>query len=264
MPKTKKVYCTIFACLILVAPVMAQQGKNTLTNADVVKMVKAGLPENTVIMAIQQSHTNFDTSPDALVALKDQGISAPILDAMLQAQGNRLSPPSTGATSAPTLRTAAAPTRGLKLIDGANQVEMKYTTADMRSSGMFGNPFSVKVRWALNGNHAQLRITNTSPTFEVSIPNNVQPADYVTLAKLDTKSDRRELQAVKAGLTGSSNQLPKDKLVPITLEESQGQSNSASGYYKLYMVKLVNPIPPGEYAVLVQGSFYDFGVDASK
>lgn len=262
MPKPKKAFRTIFACLVLATQVMAQQGKNTLTNADVIKMVKAGLPETTIITAIQQSQVNFDTSPDALVELKNQGVSPAILDAMLQAQGKRTSPPSTGSAQGQALGNTGTSTSQVKLIDGTNQIDMKYTMADMRTSGMFGNPFSMKVRYALKGNHAQLRTSNTSPIFEVAIPSNAQPSDYVALARLDVKSDRRELQAGKASITGFSNQLPKDKIVPVTLEEAQGQNNS--GYYKIYRVKLVNPTRPGEYALVFQSMFYDFGVDANK
>lgn len=44
---------------------MAQQEKKTLPNADVVTMIKAGLPESTVVLAIQNSPANYDTSPQA-------------------------------------------------------------------------------------------------------------------------------------------------------------------------------------------------------
>jgi len=48
--------------------------KKPLTNADVISMVKAGLAESTVVLAIQHSATNFDTSPEALISLKSQGV----------------------------------------------------------------------------------------------------------------------------------------------------------------------------------------------
>lgn len=54
-----------------------------MTNADVVEMVTAGLPESTIVLAIQQSQTNFDTSPKALILLKKQSVSQKILEAML-------------------------------------------------------------------------------------------------------------------------------------------------------------------------------------
>lgn len=256
----KKLFCSITTCLILISQVMSYQGK-TLTNPDVVKMFKAGLPDTTIVMAIRQSSPNFDTSPDALVELKNQGVSATVLDAMLQSQGGKAGPPLTGAPTNQDFPSDVSATRGVRLIDGPNSVEMKYSTGDMRSSGMLGNPFSMKVRYALKGNRAQLRLRSTSPTFEIAIPSNVQPADYFSMAKLDTKSDRRELQAAKASVMGYSNQLPKDKLIPVTIEEAQSQNTAGSSYYKLYRVKPVSPLRSGEYAFVVSSSFYDFGVD---
>lgn len=58
-----------------------------LTNDDVVRMVKAGLPESTIVGAMQVSQTEFDVSPAALIALHDAGISQVLMDAMLAAVG---------------------------------------------------------------------------------------------------------------------------------------------------------------------------------
>lgn len=69
--------------------VVAQQANKPLTNADIIEMLKAGLPESTIILSIQQSPTNFDTSPKALIELKQQGASAKVLDAIVQAQAKR-------------------------------------------------------------------------------------------------------------------------------------------------------------------------------
>jgi hypothetical protein len=82
------------ACLFFItSAVTAQKVKNTLTNADVVDMVKAGLAESTIVISIQQSEPNFDTSPKALIELSKQGVSQKILDAMLQAQPTKPVPP---------------------------------------------------------------------------------------------------------------------------------------------------------------------------
>lgn len=48
--------------------------KKPLTNSDVVKMVKAELPESTIIMAIQANPREFDFSVDALIELKSNGV----------------------------------------------------------------------------------------------------------------------------------------------------------------------------------------------
>jgi hypothetical protein len=82
---------TLLARLGAAAQVQRPERK-PITNADVVGMVKAGLAESTVVLAIEQGATNFDTSPQALIALKNAGVSQKILGAML-----------TGATEKTTL-----------------------------------------------------------------------------------------------------------------------------------------------------------------
>jgi hypothetical protein len=59
-----------------------------MTNADVVSMVKAGLAETTIILAVQHSPTNFDTSPQELIRLKNAGVGQKVLDAMLTASSS--------------------------------------------------------------------------------------------------------------------------------------------------------------------------------
>lgn len=64
-------------------------------------MTKAGLTENTIILAIQQGPTQFDTSPTALIKLKNQGVSAKVLDAMIQPSSAASSPSQTSGGTPP-------------------------------------------------------------------------------------------------------------------------------------------------------------------
>jgi hypothetical protein len=83
----------------------AQKGENkTLTNDDVMNMVKSGLAESTIVLAIQQGSTDFDTSPQALISLQSQGVPQKVLDAMITA-GNKERTSPTG----PSVRTPANP-----------------------------------------------------------------------------------------------------------------------------------------------------------
>src|SRR6478609_2921455 len=77
----QKRICAIF----LISGLQSQSTKKPLTNADVIDMVQAGLGESTVLLAIKNSGTNFDTSPQALIELKKKGVSQSIMDAMLSA-----------------------------------------------------------------------------------------------------------------------------------------------------------------------------------
>ena len=54
-----------------------------MTNDDVIKMVKGGLGDATVVQAIDAAEPAFDTSPDGLVKLKQGGVSDAVIQRML-------------------------------------------------------------------------------------------------------------------------------------------------------------------------------------
>src|SRR5215218_1530655 len=55
----------------------------TLTNASVVKLVRAGFREKTVIAIINARPVSFDLSPDRLIELKKGGVPERVILAML-------------------------------------------------------------------------------------------------------------------------------------------------------------------------------------
>jgi hypothetical protein len=64
---------------------VAQESHGPMTNADVLSLTKSGLGEQTIILAIGQGPTNFDTSPPTLIELKKAGVTDRVLNAMLSA-----------------------------------------------------------------------------------------------------------------------------------------------------------------------------------
>ena len=73
-------------------PPAGEQPARPITNADVVAMVKAGLPEDAIIASLHGKPTSFDTSPDALISLKNQGATDNLVRAVVAAS----QPPPTG------------------------------------------------------------------------------------------------------------------------------------------------------------------------
>ena len=67
--------------LLLVLPLAAIAAP--MTNDDVIKMVKGGLGEATVIQAIDAAEAGFDTSPDGLVKLKQGGVSDNVIQRII-------------------------------------------------------------------------------------------------------------------------------------------------------------------------------------
>ena len=56
----------------------------TLGNADIIKLIKAGLSAETIETKIASSETDFDTSTDALVALAGEGVPDRVIRAMIE------------------------------------------------------------------------------------------------------------------------------------------------------------------------------------
>ena len=80
--------------------VMAQA--QVLTNADIVRMVKAQLASGLIANTIDSSDINFDMSPDGLIALKQAGIS----DQLIQYMQTKMRDRKVGASPDGVSRTA--------------------------------------------------------------------------------------------------------------------------------------------------------------
>src|SRR5688572_17704336 len=77
---------TLLICLILlpcVATAQAPAGDGPLTNAAIVKLVKAKFQEKTIITIIESRNSNFDLSTEKMIELKRAGVSEKIILAML-------------------------------------------------------------------------------------------------------------------------------------------------------------------------------------
>jgi hypothetical protein len=60
----------------------AKPGAATLTNADIIRLTQAGIPESAIVNQIASSNKQFDFSPKSCSALKRQHVSPEVLDAM--------------------------------------------------------------------------------------------------------------------------------------------------------------------------------------
>src|SRR5258708_35111984 len=82
---------TIVVALVAVlagASVIAQQKPEALTNASIIKLVRAGFKDKTVIAIIHSRTNRFDLGPDRLIELKHNGVSENVILAMLSQDGS--------------------------------------------------------------------------------------------------------------------------------------------------------------------------------
>ena len=54
-----------------------------MTNADIIKMKRAEFSEQTILLAIENEPADYDTSPDALIELKEAGVTEKVIQKLL-------------------------------------------------------------------------------------------------------------------------------------------------------------------------------------
>ena len=126
-------YTRIFLFLgtmaVLAIPTLAQnQATVRLTNSDVVKMMKAGIPESVIVREIQVAEPNFNTTPDALINLKHQHVPDSVLGAIVDSQtGARMAQPETPPTAYVTGPAFPSHSHRLPNVDAAFRIDSRTT-----------------------------------------------------------------------------------------------------------------------------------------
>lgn len=113
--------------LAVVTPSLAQSpGDAPLTNADVVKMVKAGVPESVILRKVQMSESSFATSPDALIELKRQHVPDDVMAAMVDSEAAMRMPPGEADAVPPAVwQSANGHRHHLPTFDAALRIDSK-------------------------------------------------------------------------------------------------------------------------------------------
>lgn len=110
----KRVITAAILCLsILAFGVYAQQTDAPLTNASVIKLVKAGFKEKTVIAIISNRPSNFKLDTEQLINLKRNGVNENIILAMLSSQmGTSISAEDEWSSNDPFFKDLKTPNAG--------------------------------------------------------------------------------------------------------------------------------------------------------
>ncbi len=240
-----------------------------LTNADVIAMVKAGLPESTLLLSIKNNPSKFSTAPADLIDLQKKGVPPKVLDAMMEAQSRVAS------ASAPAPVPAQNPAMagfdmsgGMSVfwIGGSGRSQMVRATPSGTSSNATAMllPFApIKLRDVFSNPRADLRMNGTQAAFEVIVPPGVRATDQVVLVRFTVNRKGRMIETARIGSSGFSSTMSssfqeKDR-IPVTAEPVVGSKPTNFGTPT--KITPNEALPPGEYAVVVQSLYHDFGVD---
>ena len=123
---TRQVAIVLAILLATVTPSLAQSAADVLTNADIVKMVKAGIPESVIVRKVQGSESNFATSPNALIELKRQHVPDDVMEAMLDSEAAMRMPPADPNAAPPAVfRSSNERPHHLPTFDAALRIDSK-------------------------------------------------------------------------------------------------------------------------------------------
>lgn len=302
MSRLRRICIGVFVAWLVAATGLSAQlarpsEPKPLTNADVVKMVQAGLSDNLVIAAIRQApKTAFDATPDALVALKKAGVSDAVLAVVMNpAAATSAAPetaprPSTKAATDNPNDPAALHAPGIYIDLGADEapklLPLEPTVFSQgKTGGMFASAMTfglAKAKWKaiVRGARANLRTTIQQPAFYFYFEEKgsglsntggfagwlagaSSPNEFV-LVQMYEKRDSRELVVGEFNVFGSSTGTRSEDTVPLKIDKL------APGVYRVTPTEVLGrgefcffyAAGVGGFGVGTPGKLFDFGVDA--
>ena len=243
------------AVLICVAQQSGAADAKPMTNQDVINLVKAKLPADTVVMAVKAAKPNFDTSADGLIKLQGAGVPGDVIEAMIAMQSGVAAASN---AAAPAGGTCAASAGGwnpeeIILVDGGERIPMRYLTPQMRSAVRALGYGGMAQYAVLRGNRASLRLKGNQPEFLLAVPNNAQPDSYFTLVNMAVRKNNSREIMVGGGYMSYSSGVATDRVIATVSEKLADQSGAPKGFIT-YRIKVASPLPPGEYAVVLYNS----------
>jgi len=248
--------------LVLASPAAAE----TLNNATVIALTQANLGDEAIIAKIKSAPGTYDLSTDQIIALKKQGVSGPVIAAMLSASGSGAGGPAAFSMDAADPAVPHPPGVYL-LVDGAAP-SMKRIDATVsnqaKTGGILGYALtsgiaSMSIKAAIPGESARTNTTAPKPVFyfffDESNPDSarqtvtwasgsnasVTSPNEFTLVRLMQKKGRREARVGSVNIGGAKTGVMDKDQVPFDYDMVR------PGVFKATPRA---PLTPGEYGFL--------------
>lgn len=234
-------------CFLLAGQLCDAQ--QALDNASVVKLAKSGLSEDLIVQTINASSGHYDTGADALIALKQAGITDKEVGAMLMKNANPNGPapaqmPTTIMIAAPPPPLPGVTDVGVYFKDKNGQwMNIDSENVNFKTGGVLKSAFSdgiVKpdLNGHLTGPTSKLKL-NTPVEFAIYTFEGQDAGNY-QLLHLHAHKDGREFRSVTGGVFHQSSGAERDTV------EFQAKRVAP----RTYIVTVPGPLVPGEYGFL--------------
>ena len=272
------------ALAALVLPSLASA--ETLTNRSVVALSASGLGDQAIIAKIESTDAGFDLSTAQMIALKRQGVSGPVIAAMIaasnhgQAQSNSPARRSAGSVkSGNASALAVARPAGIYLVSSGQLVRIDFNVSGQtRTGGLLGTVLTsgiatTTIKTVLQGESARVKTAEKLPTFYFYLSSAVNRAsassfesqteapvspNEFSLIHLSQNKGNREARVGRGNIGGIKSGVMEKDRVDFDYQEIRAG---------VYSVKPNKPLVSGEYSFIVIGSggvktarFFDFSI----
>lgn len=271
--------------LIFASPVSAE----TLTNANVVELVKAGIGNDAIIAKIKSTEGHYNLTTDDLIALKDAGVPGDVIAAMIA--GPAKPEPTAAAMSLTDINPMVPHPSGVYFIDApGNRLQRIDPTMSnqAKTGGIFGYALtmgiaSMSIKVAIAGDAARVAAPTGVPSFyfffDASNPATsnlasswasgsaqtvTSPSEF-TLIRLMPKNGRREARVGSMNIAGAKTGVMDSDRIAFDYEMVR------PGVYKVTPKQMLKPGQYGFiYAIAGAGTagamsarIFDFSVSSS-
>ena len=248
-------------CLVLLlCPVLFAQ--EAMSNDAVMKLLKAGLSQELVVTTINSSPGNYDTSANALIALKKGGAGDKVIAAIiLKASGATPAPAAAAASTTPiaagtadvpasiTLAPGTLPegvdSVGVYFLDksGNHWQEVPAEVVNFKKEGSLRHLASAGVlkgemTGLVGGNRSPLTLKLPSQ-FILYVPEGRAPGEY-QLIHLHANADSREFRAANGGIVKDAGGALRDVLEYAPKKIAP----------RVYLIEMSEDFERGEYGFL--------------
>lgn len=264
----RKLMMGVFALCVSSSPALAEK----LNNQMVVELVKAGLGDEAIVAKISGSEGAFDLSTDHLIDLKRQGVSSPVIAAMIRADS---SPARAGSGPVKFVNDSPEPlvphASGIYLLMNhngpAHMLKIDPTVSNQTKTGGFfgyaltGGIASLSMKSVLPDPTARVRASGSRPVFyfyfDEANPRNAEngasgvwlsgPAATVTspnefsLVRFSQKKNAREARVGSFNIAGAKAGVMDKDRIPFAYDKL------APGVFKVFPQQ---DLQPGEYGFL--------------
>lgn len=215
----------------------------TLTNDSIVRMVKAGLGDDLILQTIAAQPANYTTDADALVALKEAGVSDRIITGIVTKARRRLIEAREAAVVVPEVNEI-----GVYYKDRTgNWVPIEPEIVHIKSGGFIKSTVTRGIikpdkNGHLNGRESKLTLQRPIQ-FLIYVPEGVSANEY-DLLRFRLNSDSREFRTLTGGVFHSTGGADRDE-IPFK------PSRTAP---RIYQFTLDEKVPGGEFGILPPGT----------